>query len=200
MTTDCSLKMKIPSSNLGRTCCVQKLLYTCSPPCSAKRRASDKDLPVHHMIKNLFSPPRIQIENERNEYDGIFDRISLPQASVWAGWATISDAVLYAYPDWNNSTIALLGNWGEICYLVAVVPLTWLIQAQGMQRWHSQTMLTRFCPIHLYFLEISRVQNLNISRLFTQKFLDAVMYNFQRIRDDISISTYLPCLVIVVCE
>ena len=40
--------MKIPSSNLGRTCCVQKLFS----PCSAKRRASDKDLPV----PNMFSP------------------------------------------------------------------------------------------------------------------------------------------------
>ena len=46
--------MKIPSSNLGRTCCVQKLLLTFRTifihnmfsPCSAKRRASDKDLPV----------------------------------------------------------------------------------------------------------------------------------------------------------
>ena len=46
--------MKIPSSNLGRTCCVQKLFLTYRTifvhnmfsPCSAKRRASDKDLPV----------------------------------------------------------------------------------------------------------------------------------------------------------
>jgi hypothetical protein len=46
--------MKIPSSNLRRTCCVQKLFLTFRPifvhnmfsPCSAKRRASDKDLPV----------------------------------------------------------------------------------------------------------------------------------------------------------
>ena len=47
--------MKIPSSNLGRTCCIQKLFLTAIfvhnwqhvlPPCSAKRRASDKDLPV----------------------------------------------------------------------------------------------------------------------------------------------------------
>ena len=44
--------MKIPSSNLGRTCCVQKLFLTFRSifvhnmfsPCSAKRRASDKDL------------------------------------------------------------------------------------------------------------------------------------------------------------
>ena len=46
--------MKIPSSNLGRTCCVQNFFLTFRTifvhnmfsPCSAKRRASDKDLPV----------------------------------------------------------------------------------------------------------------------------------------------------------
>ena len=46
--------MKIPSSNLGRTCCVRKLflafrtifVHDMFSPCSAKRRASDKDLPV----------------------------------------------------------------------------------------------------------------------------------------------------------
>ena len=46
--------MKIPSSNLGRTCCVQILCLTFRTffvhnmfyPCSAKRRTSDKDLPV----------------------------------------------------------------------------------------------------------------------------------------------------------
>ena len=46
--------IKIPTSNLGRTCCVQKLfptfriffVYNMFSSCSAKRRASDKDLPV----------------------------------------------------------------------------------------------------------------------------------------------------------
>ena len=46
--------MKIPSSNLWRACCVQKLfltfrtifVYHMFSPCSVKRRASDKDLPV----------------------------------------------------------------------------------------------------------------------------------------------------------
>ena len=46
--------MKLPSSNLGRTCCVQKLFLTFRTifvhnmfsPYSAKIRASDKDLPV----------------------------------------------------------------------------------------------------------------------------------------------------------
>ena len=48
--------MKIPSSNLGRTCCVKKLFLTLRTIfvhnmfslCSAKRRASDKDLPVRY--------------------------------------------------------------------------------------------------------------------------------------------------------
>ena len=70
MTTDCSLNYKfntniiIPSSNLGRTCCVQILFLTFRTifvhnmfsPCSAKRRASDKDLPVYFpLISDWFS-------------------------------------------------------------------------------------------------------------------------------------------------
>jgi len=54
--------MKIPSSNLGRTCCVQKLFLTFRTifvhnmfsPCSAKRRTSDKDLPVQGILMNSY--------------------------------------------------------------------------------------------------------------------------------------------------
>ena len=56
--------MKIPSSNLGRTCCVHKLflifgtifVQNMFSPCSAKRRASDKDLPVN---LGFFNPSAI---------------------------------------------------------------------------------------------------------------------------------------------
>ena len=52
---------KIPSSNQGRTCYVQILYLTFRTmfvhnmfsPCSAKRRASNKDLPVNHIIIRL---------------------------------------------------------------------------------------------------------------------------------------------------
>ena len=54
--------MKIRSSNLGRTCCVQKLFFTFRAiyvhnmfsPCSAKRRASDKDLPVKKGLVSIL--------------------------------------------------------------------------------------------------------------------------------------------------
>ena len=52
---------RFPSSNLGRTCCVQKLFLTFRTifvhnmfsPCCEKRRASDKDLPVKAQLKPL---------------------------------------------------------------------------------------------------------------------------------------------------
>jgi len=54
--------MKIPSLNLERACCVQKLfptfrtifVHNMFSSCSAKRRASDKDLPVNKS-QHLFS-------------------------------------------------------------------------------------------------------------------------------------------------
>ena len=62
--------MKIPRSNLGRTCCVQKLFLTFRiifvhntfSQSSAKRRASDKDLPVIRPI----DPAYHYIEDCRN--------------------------------------------------------------------------------------------------------------------------------------
>ena len=58
--------LKIPSSNMGRTCWVQKLFLTFRTIfiqnmfslCSAKRRASDKDLPV------FWSLPTPSIHNK----------------------------------------------------------------------------------------------------------------------------------------
>ena len=53
---------------------------------------------------------------------------------MWNGWDTVSSSMYYAYPTWDNSTIALLGNWGEICYLAFVVPGTWVVEEHGI-RW-----------------------------------------------------------------
>ena len=62
--------MKIPSLNLGRTCCLQKLFLTFRTifvhnmisPCSAKRRASDKYLPVCECF--LICMISINIQND----------------------------------------------------------------------------------------------------------------------------------------
>ena len=69
MTTDCSLNYKFNTwkflaQNIGRTCCVQKLFLTFRTifvhnmfsPCCAKRRASDKDLPVLTYTTKIAKP------------------------------------------------------------------------------------------------------------------------------------------------
>ena len=61
--------MKVPSSNLRGACCVQKLFLTFRTifahnrfaPCSAKRRASDKDLPVLLHFKAITFYPSMQV-------------------------------------------------------------------------------------------------------------------------------------------
>ena len=95
MTTDLSIElqvqyMKIPSSNLGRTCCVQKLFLTFRTifvhnmfsPCSAKRRASDKDLPVQNISR----------ENSGSYF---FGRRSIIISYVWYSTKSINRMVKY---------------------------------------------------------------------------------------------------------
>ena len=67
MTTDCSLiykfnTWKLLAQNMGRTCSVQKLFLTFRTisvhnifyPCSEKRRASDKDLPLQGCYFEMY--------------------------------------------------------------------------------------------------------------------------------------------------
>ena len=69
--------MKIPSSNLGRTCCVLKLFLTFRTifvhnmfsPCSTKRRASDKDLPVQFTITEKEIPINVREHCENTAVD-----------------------------------------------------------------------------------------------------------------------------------
>ena len=43
----------------------------------------------------------------------------------------MSQSMKYAYPDWTDSDIGLLGNWGEIMFLVTSVPATWIVETKG---------------------------------------------------------------------
>ena len=76
MTTDCSLNYefntwKFQAQNMGRTCCVKKLFLTFRTiyvhnmfsPCSAKIRASDKDLPVQCPICKKDYSGQVALKN-----------------------------------------------------------------------------------------------------------------------------------------
>ena len=81
ITTDCALNYKFNTwkflvQNIGRTCCVQKLFLTFRTisvhnmfsPCSAKRRASDKDLPVTTTIKHDIFYASLKVRQFQNEF------------------------------------------------------------------------------------------------------------------------------------
>lgn len=57
--------------------------------------------------------------------------MGMVQSLVWMGWGTISQSMYFAYHDWNDSDIGLLGNWGEICFLAFSLPATWIMETKG---------------------------------------------------------------------
>ena len=57
--------------------------------------------------------------------------MGMVQSLVWMGWGTVSQSMYFAYPDWEDSDIGLLGNWGEICFLASSLPATWIMETKG---------------------------------------------------------------------
>ena len=53
---------------------------------------------------------------------------------VWNTFGPISESVLAVYcPEWTDSTLALLGNWGNIMYVLPIIPVMWYYQTEGLR-------------------------------------------------------------------
>lgn len=51
---------------------------------------------------------------------------------VWNTFGPISQSLLVVFcPEWDEATLALLGNWGNIMYLIPVVPVMWYFNTKG---------------------------------------------------------------------
>ena len=35
---------------------------------------------------------------------------------------------------WEDSTVAMMANWGTILFVIGVVPLSWLLEAKGLRK------------------------------------------------------------------
>ena len=49
------------------------------------------------------------------------------QCIVWNTWGPIESGAQYAF-DWSESTVAMFANWGTIMFLLAVVPLSKMVE------------------------------------------------------------------------
>ena len=49
---------------------------------------------------------------------------------IWNTYGPIAYAVQYAY-GWSDSTLAMMPSWGAIMFILALFPLTWLLENKG---------------------------------------------------------------------
>ncbi len=53
---------------------------------------------------------------------------------LWNTFGPISGAVKTIFcPNWDDATLALLGNWGNIMYIVPVIPVMYYFQTKGLR-------------------------------------------------------------------
>ena len=52
---------------------------------------------------------------------------------IWNTFGPIERGVRYAYPNWNADTVAMMGNWGTIAFIVGVGPICWILNRFGLR-------------------------------------------------------------------
>lgn len=60
-------------------------------------------------------------------------RLTRLQCAQWNTWGPISESVDVAFSGWGSQTVAMMGNWGTIMFVVGVVPMCWLLEAKGLR-------------------------------------------------------------------
>ncbi|XP_063586188.1 solute carrier family 49 member 4 homolog isoform X3 [Penaeus indicus] len=63
----------------------------------------------------------------------IFSFLAWFQCAQWNTWGPISESVNVAFPGWGAETVAMMGNWGTIMFVVGIVPMCWLMEAKGLR-------------------------------------------------------------------
>lgn len=74
----------------------------------------------------------------------VFSIVASLNNLIWNTWGPIQGAAQVVY-GWNSTTITLLADWGPISFVVAVVPMCWLMDMKG--KWSHN-------GFHSWFLKI----------------------------------------------
>ena len=53
------------------------------------------------------------------------------QCLIWNTFVPIDNSIKYAY-DWNDSTVAMMANWGTITFIIIVFPFCWIMETKGL--------------------------------------------------------------------
>ncbi|RLU20161.1 hypothetical protein DMN91_006767 [Ooceraea biroi] len=71
--------------------------------------------------------PQLKSQKESWLALALFSALLCSQCCVWNTWGPIAGFALQAFPNWNESLVALLSDWGCISYLTCCVPCCWLL-------------------------------------------------------------------------
>ena len=66
------------------------------------------------------------------------------QCLVWNTYGPIDEAMNYAY-GWSDSTVAFMANWGTIMFVVAVVPLSLMLEKRYL--YQQGTVAQKMCDM-----------------------------------------------------
>ncbi|XP_063850652.1 solute carrier family 49 member 4-like isoform X1 [Scylla paramamosain] len=62
-----------------------------------------------------------------------FSFLAMFQCLMWNTWGPISASMDAAYPGWGSGTVAMMGNWGTIMFVVTVTPMCWVMNTRGLR-------------------------------------------------------------------
>jgi len=64
----------------------------------------------------------------------VFSVLGILQGAIWNSFGPIASSLLAVFcPDWSQATMAMLGNWGNIMYIIPVIPMLWFFEAKGLR-------------------------------------------------------------------
>ena len=72
----------------------------------------------------------------------IFSIVAALNNLIWNTWGPIQGTSQVVF-GWDNTTITLLADWGPISFIVAVVPMCWLMDMKGKR-------LILICRLDIY--------------------------------------------------
>ncbi|CAL4064365.1 unnamed protein product [Meganyctiphanes norvegica] len=78
------------------------------------------------------SPPTIRTYPQRFWVLGVFSLMAWFQCFQWNTWGPINQSVMKGY-DWGSDTVAMMGNWGTITFVLFVTPMCWLTTRYGLR-------------------------------------------------------------------
>ena len=96
---------------------------------------NNNSLPQNIAELNLQQHRGIYVYRRRWYILAVFSSLGMCQALIWNCFGPISNSLLPVLcPHWDDTTIALLGNWANIMNIIAVLPILWFFKTYGLRR------------------------------------------------------------------